>query len=76
MPERVNYITIINFQSYLKYAYLWAEDREAQIREFVDSEPITQEIKEKMLEYEGMASEIKHLPERHIIGPIEINMGW
>lgn len=59
----------------MKYSYLWAEDREQQLQTFVDSEPIVQEIKEKFQEYEDLFEEINELPESHIVGPLEINMG-
>ncbi|XP_024940596.1 dynein heavy chain 8, axonemal [Cephus cinctus] len=61
--------------SYLRYSYLWAEDRVSQIQKFVDSDPITQEIKEKLMEYEEISAEIQSLPDHHIVGPIQINMG-
>ncbi|XP_023289113.1 dynein heavy chain 8, axonemal, partial [Orussus abietinus] len=60
--------------SYLRYSYIWAEDRNELIQAFVDSNPIIQEIREKFLEYEELFAEIKQLPEHHVIGPIDISM--
>ncbi|KAF7401630.1 hypothetical protein HZH68_007450 [Vespula germanica] len=60
--------------SYLRYSYIWDENKEQIIREFVESEPITQEIKEKFLEYENLLTEIQNLPNIHTVGPIEIRM--
>ncbi|XP_026672559.1 dynein heavy chain 8, axonemal-like [Ceratina calcarata] len=57
-----------------KYAYIWAEQRENIVRAFVYSEPITQEIKEKFVEFDDLVAEIENLPEKHIVGPIEICM--
>lgn len=62
-------------QTYSRYAYVWAEDRVEQVQRFVDSEPITQLIKEKLMEYDELCAEITNLPQYHIIGPIQINMG-
>lgn len=62
-------------QTYLRYAEVWAEDRVEQVQRFVDSEPITQVIKEKLIEYEDWCADIEDLPQHHIIGPIQIDMG-
>lgn len=60
---------------YLRYSYIWAVERDDTIQHFVDSEPITEEIKEKFEEYDNLVIEIENLPSKHIVGPIEINMG-
>ncbi|CAL7938026.1 unnamed protein product [Xylocopa violacea] len=60
--------------SYLRYAYMWSEERSNIIQKFVDSEPITQEIKEKFIEYDRLVEEIQNLPQKHVVGPIEICM--
>ncbi|KAI4493643.1 hypothetical protein M0804_001819 [Polistes exclamans] len=60
--------------SYLKYSYIWDENKEQIIHKFVESEPIIQEIKEKFVEYENLFTEIQNLPDLHIVGPIEIRM--
>ncbi|XP_015430178.1 PREDICTED: dynein heavy chain 8, axonemal [Dufourea novaeangliae] len=59
---------------YLRYSYIWSEDRNKIIQDFVDSEPIIQEVKEKLMEYDKLVKEIENLPEKHIVGPIEIKM--
>ncbi|XP_036143732.1 dynein heavy chain 8, axonemal [Monomorium pharaonis] len=59
--------------SYLRYSYIWAENRNEIIQSFIDSKPLLQEIKEKFLEYEDLMTEIKNLPDRHILGPLQIN---
>lgn len=51
------------------------ENRNDLIQTFVDSEPLIQEIKEKIIEYEDLMMEIQNLPDQHIIGPVQINMG-
>ncbi|KAI4504021.1 hypothetical protein M0802_000492 [Mischocyttarus mexicanus] len=60
--------------SYLKYSYIWDENKEQIIQKFVESEPIIQEIKEKFVKYENLFTEIQNLPDLHIVGPIEIRM--
>ncbi|XP_029675665.1 LOW QUALITY PROTEIN: dynein heavy chain 8, axonemal-like [Formica exsecta] len=59
--------------SYLRYSYIWAENRNEIIQAFVDSKPFIQEIKEKFMEYEDLMTEIQNLPDRHILGPLQIN---
>ncbi|XP_018342058.1 PREDICTED: dynein heavy chain 8, axonemal [Trachymyrmex septentrionalis] len=59
--------------SYLRYSYIWAENRNDIIQAFIDTKPFTQDIKEKFMEYEDLMIEIQNLPERHILGPLQIN---
>lgn len=59
----------------MRYSYIWSEERDKIIENFVDSEPITQEIKEKFMEFDDLVAEIQNLPDRHVVGPIEISMG-
>lgn len=54
---------------------MWAENRNELIQAFVDSKPLLQEIKEKFMEYENLMTEIKNLPNWHILGPLQINTG-
>ncbi|KRT82784.1 hypothetical protein AMK59_4319, partial [Oryctes borbonicus] len=61
-------------ESYLSYAYLWAETREKQVQELVDTNPLIVEIREKFQEYEDRAEMIRQLPEEHKIGAVEIRM--
>ncbi|XP_068084800.1 dynein axonemal heavy chain 8 [Anabrus simplex] len=61
-------------QSYLSNAYLWDEAREEKVKEFVDREPITQEVREEFEKYVETAERIQNLPDYHVIGPIQINM--
>ncbi|KAG5338491.1 DYH8 protein, partial [Acromyrmex heyeri] len=62
-----------NAISYLRYSYIWAENRNDIIQAFIDAKPLIQDIKEKFIEYENLMIEIKNLPERHILGPLQIN---
>ncbi|XP_067209496.1 dynein axonemal heavy chain 8 [Linepithema humile] len=59
--------------SYLRYSYIWTENRNNIIQTFIDMEPLIQEIKEKFMEYEDLMTEIKNLPDRHVLGPLQIN---
>ncbi|KAJ9594442.1 hypothetical protein L9F63_014127 [Diploptera punctata] len=61
--------------SYLSYSYLWPEDREDQIKAFVDRRPLIQEIEEEFMEYERCNEEINNLPLFYVVGPIQINLG-
>lgn len=57
----------------MRYSYIWAENKNEIIQKFVDSKPFIQEIKEKFIEYEDLMTEIQNLPDRHILGPLQIN---
>lgn len=46
-----------------------------QVQDFVDSNPLNVVIRDMLKKYEGQTEEVNNLPERHIIGSIEINMG-
>lgn len=59
----------------MQYSYIWSENRDNIVQNFVDSEPITQVIKEKFVEYDNLVAEIQNLPKKHVVGPIEISMG-
>ncbi|XP_011871302.1 PREDICTED: dynein heavy chain 8, axonemal [Vollenhovia emeryi] len=59
--------------SYLRYSYIWAENRNEIVQAFIDSTPLIQDIKEKFMEYEDLMEEINKLPDRHILGPLQIN---
>ncbi|KAK6618885.1 hypothetical protein RUM44_003266 [Polyplax serrata] len=62
-------------EGYLKYSFLWADDRELQVKRFVEKEPIYQEIKEKFTEFVINIDEVKNLPDRHVIGALEVRLG-
>lgn len=59
----------------MKYSFLWADDRELQVKRFVEKEPIYQEIKEKFTEFVINIDEVKNLPDRHVIGALEVRLG-
>nr|XP_037867096.1 dynein heavy chain 8, axonemal isoform X3 [Bombyx mori] len=61
-------------KTYSRFSYLWAEDRVQQVQDFVDSNPLNVIIRDMLKKYEGQTEEVLNLPERHIIGSIEINM--
>ncbi|KAL0851104.1 hypothetical protein ABMA28_006975, partial [Loxostege sticticalis] len=61
-------------KSYGRFAHLWAEDRVQQVQDFVDSNPLNVIIRDMLKKYENQTEEVLNLPERHIIGSIEINM--
>lgn len=46
-----------------------------QVQQFVDSNPLNVTIRDMLKKYEGDTDEVNNLPERHIIGSIQINMG-
>lgn len=46
-----------------------------QVQDFVDSNPLNVIVKDMLHKYEGQTEEVQNLPNRHIIGSIEINTG-
>lgn len=65
----------VRLQNYERFAHLWAEDRVQQVQDFVDSNPLNVIIRDMLKKYESQTEEVLNLPERHIIGSIQINMG-
>ncbi|KOB76400.1 Uncharacterized protein OBRU01_03864 [Operophtera brumata] len=61
-------------KTYGKFANVWAEDRVHQIQNFVDSNPLNVIVGDMLKTYEAKTEEILRIPERHIIGSIQINM--
>lgn len=66
---------VYNLQIYLRYSYLWAQDKNEHIRNFIQSKPFMYEIEDKFVTYEELLDEIDGLPEYHIVGSLRINMG-
>lgn len=60
---------------YGKFSHLWAEDRVQQVQAFVDSNPLNVIIRDMLKKYEAQTDEVLNLPERHIVGSIQINLG-
>lgn len=68
----------ISFSSqttYDKYKYLWADDREDIISEFVQTGPLTADIREKFIEYDGRTEVLEEMPKTYEMGAILINLG-
>ncbi|KAJ8735702.1 hypothetical protein PYW07_007322 [Mythimna separata] len=62
-------------KGYGRFSHLWAEDRVQQVQDFVDSNPMNVLVKDMLNKYEGQTEEVLVLPDRHIIGSIQIDMG-
>lgn len=45
------------------------------MQDFVDTNPMNIIVKDMLHKYEGQTEEVLALPQRHIIGSIQINMG-
>lgn len=57
-----------------KNKYLWAEDREEIINTFVLTNPLTVDIRDMFLYYDGITQSIETMIPKRIIGPIEVRM--
>ncbi|XP_041975311.1 dynein axonemal heavy chain 8 [Aricia agestis] len=60
-------------KSYLKFDYLWAEDKVQQIQKFIDSNPLNVFMRDMLKQYENQTEEVLALPEQHIIGSIQMD---
>ncbi|CAB3256562.1 unnamed protein product [Arctia plantaginis] len=60
-------------KSYGRFEHLWAEDRVQQVQTFVDSNPLNVIVKDMLTKYDRQTEEVNNLPNRHVIGSIQIN---
>lgn len=58
-----------------KYKYLWSSNRDTLIQEFVNTNPLTVDIRDRFMLYDDITSSLECAATRHVIGPIEIRMG-
>lgn len=58
-----------------KYKYLWSSNRDTIIQEFVNTNPLTVDIRDRFMHYDDLTSSLESAATRHVIGPIEIRMG-
>lgn len=61
-------------KTYETHKYLWADDRDSQIQEFVDTNPLTADIREMFLKYDNITENLISLPKSVVIGPIYIHI--
>lgn len=68
---------IDNFLLYIfeKHKYLWTADRDKIIQDFVNTNPLTVDIRDKFIYYDEITTELEERKKRFRIGPIEIRMG-
>ncbi|XP_037951167.1 dynein heavy chain 8, axonemal [Teleopsis dalmanni] len=59
---------------YNKYKYLWSDERENIIQAFVDTLPLTIDIRDKFEYYDKITSDIEKMKLTRTIGPIEIRV--
>ncbi|KAK9893078.1 hypothetical protein WA026_023570 [Henosepilachna vigintioctopunctata] len=59
---------------YMRYSYLWAEDREQKVEEFCENNSLTVEIAERFQHYVDEAEALSRLPDYENVGPIQISL--
>lgn len=59
---------------YDKHKYLWAENRDEIIKEFVKTDPLTVDIRDKFIYYDNITEDLENMARNQIIGAIEIRM--
>ncbi|XP_055849438.1 dynein axonemal heavy chain 8 [Episyrphus balteatus] len=57
-----------------KHKYLWAENRYEIIQSFVQTNPLTVDIRDKFVEYDNITSSLENLNPLAVVGAIEIRM--
>ena len=57
----------------VKHQFLWSENRENEIETFVQGNPLTADIKEKLILYDKWTQNVEELEKKLYIGPIEIH---
>lgn len=60
---------------YDQWKFLWAATRDAEIEEFVESEPLVCEIKEKFEEYNSLSESINEIPKEYQLGALVLETG-
>ncbi|XP_039952580.1 dynein heavy chain 8, axonemal [Bactrocera tryoni] len=61
-------------ETFNKFKYLWSEDREQIIQRFVDTNPLTVDIRDKFIYYDNITTDLEEMAAKKVIGPIEIRM--
>ncbi|XP_036329883.1 dynein heavy chain 8, axonemal-like [Rhagoletis pomonella] len=61
-------------ETFNKFKYLWSADREQIIQDFVDTNPLTVDIRDKFIYYDKITTDLEEMPAKKVIGPIEIRM--
>uniref|UniRef100_A0A1A9WR67 AAA+ ATPase domain-containing protein n=1 Tax=Glossina brevipalpis TaxID=37001 RepID=A0A1A9WR67_9MUSC len=61
-------------EQFEKYKYLWSAERENKIQAFVNTNPLTVDIRDKFIYYDNITTDLETKHARHVIGPIEIRM--
>lgn len=59
---------------YDKHKFLWSEEREQIIKEFVKTDPLTVDIRDKFIYYDNITTDLENMDRNQIIGAIEIRM--
>ncbi|XP_039290802.1 dynein heavy chain 8, axonemal [Nilaparvata lugens] len=61
-------------QGYRSFSYLWENNREEQIKTFVQSDPLTIDIRDFFLKLVKQNEEINSLPKFNVIGPLQMRL--
>ncbi|XP_064651602.1 dynein axonemal heavy chain 8-like [Lineus longissimus] len=61
-------------ERFSEYEYLWDNDREEAVKQFVATDPILSEFKAEILRYDALGKEIEELPKAQIVGAINLDI--
>jgi len=57
---------------YMVYAYLWRDEREIEIKDFIDSQPVITETEAVMRKYNALDDELAEIPDTQRVGPMDV----
>ncbi len=57
---------------YMTYSYLWRDEREIEIKDFIDGQPVITETEAVMRKYNAVEDEINDIPVTQRVGPLDV----
>ena len=70
----LQYITTTLGQ-FSRFAYIWAKDRDEELQQFLNNNPLLLDFRAQIKRYEELAESIMELPEYYDVGPISLLSG-
>ena len=70
----LQYITT-TLDQFSRFAYIWAKDRDEELQQFLNNNPLLLDFRAQIKRYEELAESIMELPEYYDVGPISLLSG-
>ncbi|CAG7714181.1 unnamed protein product [Allacma fusca] len=71
MQAKPKVSSLIN--KYMAYQYLWKEDRDDEVQQIIDSDPVITEIQAIWRRYGELEEDITNIPASHRAGPLQVH---